>query len=119
MLMQSCSSQKDFKDTLIVVKKGETVKIKELGLKITNKGCGREWVSNDGGESSERPVCELTYVLGDSTKHAGNSFKPVYFGNIEISIEKMNVWSKEEDGVPAGACRLLIKKLVEPAPTGK
>ena len=119
LLTQSCTSQKDINDTLVIVKRGETIKIKELDLKITNKGCGREWVSSNNGESSEKPVCELTYVLGDSTKYGGNSYKPVYFRDIEIKIEKMNVWNKEEDGVPAGACRLWIRKLKPPAVTGK
>ncbi len=119
LLAQSCTSQKEFKERQFIVKKDETVTIKELGLKITNKGCGRQWVSNGGGESYEKPFCELTYVLGDSTKHGGNSFKPVYFGNIEIKIEHMNPWNKEEDGVPAGACRLYIRKLAQPDATGK
>lgn len=118
LLTQSCTSQKDINDTLVIVKRGETVKVKGLDLKITNKGCGREWVS-DGGESYEKPVCELAYVLGDSTKYGGRSYKPVYFGDIEISIEKMNVWNKEEDGVPGGACRLWIRKLKQPDATGK
>ena len=44
LVMQSCSSQKDFKDTLVIVKKGETVKIKGLDLKITNSGCQMDWI---------------------------------------------------------------------------
>jgi len=116
LVMQSCSSQKDFNDTLVIVKKGETVKIKGLDLKITNSGCGRQWKSSNGGESYEVPYCELKYVLGDSTKYGDD---PVYFDNIEIKVDQMNVWNKEEEGLPGGACRISVKKKAKRVTTGK
>ena len=119
LVMQSCSSQKDFNDTLVIVKKGETVKIKGLDLKITNSGCGRDWISNGGGESYEVPSCDLIYEMGNTRINAGKSLKPLLFGDYEIQIDAMNVWSKEEEGLPGGACRISIKKIAKPVTTGK
>lgn len=118
--ISSCSSStNNFTDTSIIIKKGETIKVKGLGLKITNNGCGREWVSGSDGDAYEKPVCGLKYVMDDSVKYAGDSFKPVYFGNIEIEIDQMNVWNKEEDSIPPGGCRLKIRKLEQSSSTGK
>ena len=55
-----CSTTKEFTDREIIVESNQTVAIKELDLKITNKGCGRDWVSDDIGQSYEKPVCDLT-----------------------------------------------------------
>ncbi len=102
-----CSSQpKKFTDKKVVVASKETVKIKELDLSITNNGCGRQWES--GGE---RPYCELIIKCKDSTIYAGGNFKPVYIGNIEITLDKINPWGREEDSVPPGGCRVWIRKL--------
>ncbi len=102
-----CSSQpKEFTDKKLVIASKQTVKIKELDLSITNNGCGRQWESG-----AERPYCELIIKRKDSTIFAGNNFKPVYIGNIEITIDRINPWGKEEDSIPPGGCRVWIRKL--------
>ena len=102
-----CSSQpKEFTDKKLVIPSKQTVKIKELDLSITNNGCGRQWESG-----AERPYCDLVIKRNDSTLHAGGDFKPVYIGNIEITIDKINPWGKEEDSIPPGGCRVWIRKL--------
>ncbi len=109
----SCSSTKEFTDREIIVESKETVVIKELDLKITNKGCGRQWESKEGKEPYETAYCELVYQLKDSVKYAGDSYKPVYFGDIEIKLTGMNPWSAAEKGIPGGGCRLSIKRIVQ------
>jgi predicted membrane protein len=102
-----CSSQlKEFKDKKLVIASKETVQVKELDLSITNNGCGRKWV---GG--AEQPYCDILIKWKDSTISAGADFRPVYIGNIEITLDKMNPWGKEEDSVPPGGCRVWVKKL--------
>jgi hypothetical protein len=100
------NSAKEFKDKKLVIASKQTVKIKELDLSITNNGCGREWVAG-----AERPFCGLIIKRKDSTIHAGGDFKPVYIGNIEITMDRMNPWGREEDSVPPGGCRVWVKKL--------
>ncbi|MBC7874682.1 MAG: hypothetical protein H7Y01_11825 [Ferruginibacter sp.] len=102
-----CTSQpKEFKERKLVIASKETVRVKELDLTITNNGCGRKWTN-----SEERPYCELLIKYKDSTIHAGDDFNPVYIGNIEIDIDRMNPWGREEDSVPPGGCRLWVRKL--------
>lgn len=102
-----CTHQpKEFSDQKLVIASNETVKIRELDLSITNNGCGRQWESGE-----EKPYCELVIQRKDATVRAGTNFKPVYIGNIEITIDKMNPWRREEDSVPAGGCRVWVRKV--------
>jgi hypothetical protein len=102
------NSEKQFTQKKLVIARNETAKVKELGLSITNNGCGREW--DDGGE---RPYCDLVIKHKDSTVHAGGDFKPVYIGNIEVTIDKMNPWGRIEDSVPPGGCRVVITRIID------
>lgn len=107
-ILAGCNSQlqKEFTERKLVIDSKQTVTVKELSLSITNNGCGREWVAG-----AERPYCELVIRHKDSIIHAGGDFKPIYIANIEIKIDKMNPWGREEDSVPPGGCRLLVRKL--------
>lgn len=57
-----CNSQlqKEFTEKKLVIASQQTVTVKELGLSITNNGCGREWI---GG--AERPYCDLVIKRKD------------------------------------------------------
>lgn len=103
-----CNSQlqKEFTERKLLIASKQTVTVKELSLSITNNGCGREWV-----DGAERPYCDLEIKRKDSIIHAGADFKPIYIGNIEIRIDKMNPWGRVEDSIPPGGCRLLVRKL--------
>jgi len=107
-LSTGCSSQppKEFKERKLVIASKETVRVKELDLSITNNGCGRKWTNTE-----ERPYCDLVIKYKDSTISAGHDFTPVRIGNIEIDIDRMNPWGREEDSVPPGGCRLWVRKL--------
>jgi len=59
----------------------------------------------------ESPYCDLVIRYRDSTVHAGSDFKPVQISNIEITLDRINPWGREEDSIPPGGCRLLIRKL--------
>ncbi len=108
-----CSSQpqKEFTKKKLVIASKETVKVNELNLSITNNGCGREWFSEKGKPAYEKAFCDLIIKWKDSTIHAGDSYKSVYFGNIEVKLDKMNPWGREEDSVPPGGCRVWVRKL--------
>jgi hypothetical protein len=107
-----CGSQpkKEFTEKKLVIALKQTVKVKELDLTITNNGCGREWISEKGQPAYESASCDLIIKWKDSTINAGNSYKSVYFGNIEVKLDKMNPWGREEDSVPAGGCRVWVRK---------
>ncbi|MEI2738273.1 MAG: hypothetical protein V9F01_05765 [Chitinophagaceae bacterium] len=79
-------------------------------MAITNNGCGRQWIEEDGKSGTEKPYCDLIIKYKDSIIHAGSDFKPVYIGNIEIVVDKMNPWGREEDSVPPGGCRVWVKR---------
>ena len=112
LLIAGCSSQpKPFTEKKIVIASKETVKVPELNLSITNNGCGRKWISEDDKPSFERPYCDLLIKRKDSTISAGGDFKPVFIGNIEITLDRINPWGREEDSVPPGGCRVWIRKL--------
>lgn len=106
-----CSSQVAFKEKKIILKNDETVRIKEIDLTITNNGCGRKWISEDKKPSYERPYCDLEIKKGDKTITAGGDFEPVFIGNIQIIVEKMNPWGREEDSIPPRGCRVWVKLL--------
>ena len=99
-----CSNpSNDFTGRKLVIASNGTVKMKELDLSITNNGCGRKWIVLEGKAGGERPYCGLVIKHKDSTIYAGSDFSPVYTGNIEITLDKINPWGREEDSVPREA----------------
>lgn len=107
-----CSSQpKPFTERKIIIASKETVKVPELNLSITNNGCERQWTTEDGKAGGESAYCGLVIQRKDSIIHAGSDFKPIYIGNVEITIDKMNPWGREEDSIPPGGCRVLVRKV--------
>ena len=108
------NSSKEFTERKLVIASKQTVKVEELGLSITNYGCGRRWESADGKNGIERPYCELEIKYKDSIINAGNDFQPIFIGNAAIQMDKINPWGREEDSIPPGGCRLWVKKVVRP-----
>ena len=102
---------KKFTERKLVIASKETVRINELDLTITNNGCGRKWVIEDGKAAGERPYCDLLVRTKDSTWHFGNSFDPLYIKNLKLVIDKMNPWGSMEDSVPPGGCRIFVTRL--------
>jgi hypothetical protein len=98
----------EFTEKKLVIGSKQTVRIPELDLVITNNGCGRKWMMDNGGE---RPYCDLVFKRKDSVLQGGGDFKPVYLGNIEITIDKINPWGMEEDSIPPGGCRVRVRKV--------
>jgi hypothetical protein len=97
-----------FTEKRLVIASKQTVSIKELNLSITNGGCGRKWMTDNGGE---RPYCDLTVKMKDSTWRFGDSFDPLYINNLKLVIDKMNPWGRTEDSVPPGGCRIIVTRL--------
>lgn len=112
-LTLSCGSQPPatFTEKKLVLAGKKTAEIKEIGLSITNNGCGRQWVTDGDKPGSERPYCDLLIRYKDSTVHAGHDFKPVYIGNLKIQVQRINPWGREEDSIPPGGCRILVQQL--------
>ncbi len=102
---------KKFTEKRLVIASKETVRINELDMTITNNGCGRKWIVEDGKAAGERPYCELIVTTKDSTWHFGSSFDPLYIKNLKLLIDKMNPWGREEDSVPPGGCRIIVTRL--------
>ncbi|MBK6825937.1 MAG: hypothetical protein IPG86_03225 [Chitinophagaceae bacterium] len=99
-----------FTEKKYILKREETIRIPELDLQISNKGCGRQWTGD-----SETPFCELELKATDTSFRFGQSFSPVYFRNLEIKVMQMNPWNREEDSIPPGGCRIWIHKLPDTA----
>jgi hypothetical protein len=99
-----------FKEKRVVIAPKETIQVHELNLSVTNEGCGRKWVSEEGKPAYEQAYCGLVIKYKDSTVHSSNS-QPVYINDIVVRIDKMNPWGREEDSVPAGGCRVIISKV--------
>lgn len=111
LIASGCSyPTKPFTDRKIIIASKETVTVPELNLSITNNGCGRKWVSDDGKPMYEKPYCGLVVKQKGLTVNGGGDFKPIYIGNVEITIDKMNPWGVTEDSVPPGGCRVIVKK---------
>ncbi len=112
LITAGCNNHpKSFTERKLVIARNETVKVPELELSITNKGCVREWVAGGGTPGTDRAYCNLIIKRKDSTILGGGDFKPVYIGNAEIMVEKINPWNREEDSVPAGGCQVLVRKV--------
>jgi hypothetical protein len=110
-LVAGCAGQTTFTETKLIIPAKKTVRIAEVDLSITNEGCGRSWHAEKGQPGYEKPYCDLLIKRGDKTLKAGADFKPVYMGNLEIKVEKMNPWGREEDSIPPGGCRVWVKLL--------
>ncbi len=112
IITAGCSSQvKDFTERKLIIASNQTVKIKELDLSITNHGCGRKWLSEGDNLPFERPYCDLVIKCKDSSFTAGEDFNPVYFGSIEITVDKMNPWGRLEDSIPPGGCQVWVRRV--------
>ncbi len=112
MIAAGCSNPpKPFTEKRYTIASKETLKISELNMTITNNGCGRKWISEGDQPSYERAYCDLVIKRNETTLHAGEDSRPVYIGDIEIDIEKMNPWGREEDSVPPGGCRLRVRRV--------
>jgi len=113
LLANSCkNSATNFADRKLIIASKETVMVKELGLTLTNYGCGRQWQSEDGKNGIEKPYCNLEIKYKDSIINAGKDFNPIFIGDAEIKLDKINPWGVEEDSIPPGGCRILIKKFI-------
>jgi len=108
-LAAACSSQVTFKEKKFILKNKETIRIKEVDLTITNNGCGRKWLSEKDRPLYEAPYCDLVIKKGDSTITGGADYKPIFIGNLEISLERINPWGATEDSIPPGGCRVWVK----------
>lgn len=102
---------KKFTEKRLVIASNQTVSIEDLNISITNAGCGRKWIVEDGKAAGERPYCDLLVKIKDSTWHFGDSFDPLYIKNLKLVIDKMNPWGREEDSVPPGGCRIIVTRL--------
>jgi hypothetical protein len=102
---------KKFEDKRLVLAAKETVQIPELGLSVTNNGCGREWTSENGQPAYERAFCDIDVKSKDSTYRFSHSGKPLFIKNIKFEIDKMNPRGREEDSIPAGGCRIIVIRL--------
>lgn len=112
LLAGGCMSRPEkFTEKKLIITSKQTISIKELGMSITNGGCGRKWISEDGKPAYERAYCDLTLKMKDSTYHFGDSFSPFYIKNLKLVVDKMNPWGREEDSIPAGGCRIIITML--------
>jgi hypothetical protein len=100
--------QAAFTEAVYLLKRSETISIKQLNLQISNRGCGRHW---EGDPGTEKPYCDLEIRAGDSVWYGGSSFKPFIIRDLEFTVEKMNPWNKAEDSIPAGGCMLRVRKL--------
>ncbi|HEV7783314.1 MAG TPA: hypothetical protein VGO58_18690 [Chitinophagaceae bacterium] len=111
IITAGCSSpSKPFTEKRYTLASKETLKIGELNMTIINNGCGRKWIVEGEHPAFERAYCDIVINRGDTTMHAGNDSDPVYIGDIEIDIERMNPWGSWEDSIPPGGCRLRIKR---------
>jgi hypothetical protein len=99
-----------FTEKRMVIASKETVKLAEIGLSITNNGCGREWISEKGKPAYERAFCGLVVKYKDSTAQSRDGY-PIYIKDIKVLIDKMNPWGVVEDSVPPGGCRVIITRL--------
>ena len=92
-------------DKKIIVGKEKTVQVKEAGITITNEGVGREF-----GESGERPFYHISVKKGDSTYRFPQKFEALYVDDLQLQMDKVNPWEREEDSVPPGGCRIHIQR---------
>lgn len=112
MIVAGCMQPpKKFTEKKLVVGSNQTVSISELDMTIHNDGCGRRWLSEDDKPAFERPFCDVTVKIKDSTYYFGDSFAPLYISNLKLVIDKMNPWGREQDSVPAGGCRIIVTRL--------
>ena len=110
-IFSACNAPAGFTERRVIIGSGETVRIDELKIAITNKGCGRKWVSEDRKPTYEAPYCDLEVKYRDSTLHFSSGLGPFYAGAAEIRIDKMNPWGREEDSIPPGGCRIIVNKV--------
>jgi len=105
--MTSCAERaQPFTEAKYVIRNNQTVRLSQYNLSITNKGCGRKWMS----DGVEKPYCDIEIRNNDSTFYLHDRAKPLYVGNLIITLEKINPWGREEDSLPAGACQVWVRR---------
>jgi hypothetical protein len=104
------ADKKEFTEKMITIAANDSVSIKEIDLTVINQGCGREWYKMDGEHSGERPYCELLIRHKDLSRAVSQRSDPIYIGEVEILVDKINPWGREEDSIPPGGCRLLVRR---------
>lgn len=107
--LASCSDRETFREGSFIISSNQTKKISGLDLSITNNGCGRKWITEENKPGYEVPFCDLHISRGEKTIIAGNDYKPVYLGNVEVTLEKINPWNRTEDSIPPGGCKVHVK----------
>lgn len=107
----SCADRQSFKEGKFIIPPRQTIQVSSIGLTITNQGCGRKWINEGNKPGYEKPYCDLVISKGEKTIMAGSDFQPVYLGNIQVQVEKINPWNTIEDSIPPGGCRVLVKLL--------
>ncbi len=100
-----------FEDQRLIIPVNKTIRVKGADLSITNKGCGRKWMATEGKPAYEQPYCSLELRYNGKTSLFSEGYGPFYAGEMEVRIEKMNPWGGEEDSIPPGGCRVLVRKV--------
>lgn len=112
--MLSCMSQpKKFTEKKFLLTAKETVHINELGITITNPGCGRQWISEKDKPAFERAYCDITVKTNDTTWYLKDS---LFIKNIRLVLDRINPWGSMEDSIPPYGCRIIVTNLGDLSP---
>lgn len=93
-----------------IIRANETVRIQGRSVQVTNKGCGRKWISNNNQPAFESAYCDIVIKSDDSTINTSGDNDPYYIDDLEIMVDRMNPWGAMEDSVPAGAIRIAVQQ---------
>jgi hypothetical protein len=106
-----CRQPNEFTEKQYILASGDSVYVRELKISIHNKGCSMHWISEKDKPSYETAYCDLDVRHGNEQVQYLNNNEPVYAGEAEVTIGKINPWGTPKDSLPACNCNVTVKKV--------
>ncbi len=105
--LNSCSAQKksmELYNYTIILSPKQTKKVSGTDIILKLESCGRKWDTH--GE--EWPFCDLYIKDKNADLRLSGLAGPIYIKTFIIKIIAINPWGVEENGIPAGGCKVNI-----------
>jgi hypothetical protein len=111
LTFSGCQEPVQFTEKDYVLTSGDSLYVSELKITIHNKGCGTKWISEKDRSAYEVPYCSLEIRQDNEQVQYLNNNEPVYAGEAEVRIGKINPWGRPQDSLPAYSCMVMVKKV--------
>lgn len=107
----SCAIAKDkdmYYEKIITLPSKKLIELKEIGIKLELKECGRQSMFENGHQVGEQPYCRIYIQTEKDTFYLTNKQKDIFVKKYSIHLEDINPWGSEERGLPGYSVKIKI-----------